>query len=72
MATSARGLPFKIAKAILLCAVAWLLLYGLQLLIDQLYGLLDMKLPWWELHKEWWSKYPIFAIIIYLVYSEAI
>lgn len=72
MGSQARGIPFKIAKIILMCAVIWLLLYGLQVVIDFLYDQTDQLRPWWQLDRLHWIKYPLFAIVVFLVFNEKI
>ncbi len=72
MGTQAKGMPGKIVKCLLLCAVIFFLLKGFQISIDFLYDQVDQLRPWWEIHKMGWIKYPLFAAVIYLVFSEKI
>ena len=72
MGSQARGIPFKIVKILLLCAIIWLLLAGAQTVIDFLYVQTDQRPPWWEIHRAKWLKYPLFAIVIFLVFNEKI
>ena len=72
MGSQARGIPFKIVKIVLLCAIIWLLLSGAQKGIDFLYVQTDQLPPWWEIHRAKWLKYPLFAIVIFLVFNEKI
>ena len=72
MGAQAKGLPGKIFKIILICAAIYLLLLFLQFCIDFLYQQTDQRPPWWEIHKLWYIKFPLFAIVIYLVFGEKI
>ena len=72
MGAQAKTLPGKIVKIVLLCAIIWLVLQWLQGAIDFLYVQTDQQPPWWEIHRAKWFKYPLFAIVIYLVFNEKI
>jgi len=72
MGAKAGGLGGKLVKIVLLCGVIYALLYGFQEVMDFLYVQTDQLKPWWQLHRLRWIKYPLFAIVIYMVMSEKI
>ena len=66
------GLPTKIIKTVVACAVIWTILKYSQKALDFVNWHINVPLTVWELHKNWWVLIPIFLLIIYLVFTETI
>jgi hypothetical protein len=66
------GFLGKIIKIVILCVAVYFLLLIAQRSMDFLTTQTEQELTRWELQKEWYIKYPIFAIIAYLVLNESI
>lgn len=77
MAFKVLKLPLKIIKIIVLCGLGWYALNFIQFGLDMIStGTKGPMSSWqyvdWQLHQEWWAVGPLWALIVYLVFSEKI